>query len=77
MLAQELQADTLIIDERTGYRIAQAQGLHVIGTLTVLLMAKNQGLIPSVKPLLDAMIQRGRWYSQFVYEDFLKKIGKI
>ncbi len=77
MLAKELQADTLIIDERTGYRLAKAQGLHVIGTLTVLLMAKNQGLIASVKPLLDAMIQRGRWYSQFVYDDFLKKIGEI
>lgn len=77
MLAKELQADTLIIDERTGYRLAKAQGLHVIGTLTVLLMAKNQGLIASVKPLLDDMIQHGRWYSQFVYTDFLKKIGEI
>jgi len=77
MLAKELQADTLIIDERTGYRIAKAQGLHVIGTLTVLLMAKNQGFISSVKPVLDAMIRRGRWYNQFVYDDFLKKIGEI
>lgn len=77
MLAKELQADTMIIDERTGYRLAKAQELHVIGTLTVLLMAKNQGLIASVKPLLDDMIQQGRWYSQFVYTDFLKKIGEI
>jgi len=77
ILAKEIQADALIIDERTGYKFAQAQGLHVIGTLTVLLMAKNQGLIASVKPLLDAMIQRGRWYSQFVYDNFLNKIGEI
>ena len=77
VLAKELQADILIIDERNGYLLAKAQGLHVIGTLTVLLMAKNQGLISSVKPLLDDMIQRGRWYSQFVYENFLKKIGEL
>lgn len=76
-LAQELRADTLIIDERTGYMIAKRQGLHVIGTLTVLVMAKQHGLISAVKPVLDTMIQRGRWYSQFVYEDFLKKIGEI
>lgn len=77
MLAKELQADTVIIDERAGYRLAQAQGLHVIGTLTVLLIARNQGLILSVKPLLDNMIQQGRWYSQFVYNDFLQKIGEL
>ncbi|MBW2099803.1 MAG: DUF3368 domain-containing protein [Deltaproteobacteria bacterium] len=77
MLAKELQADTLIIDERTGYMIAKGQRIHVIGTLTVLLMAKKHGLISSVKPLLDDMIRRGRWYSQFVYENFLKKIGEL
>ena len=76
VLAQEIHADTLIIDERTGYQIAQRQGIHTIGTLTVLLMAKQQGIIPSVKPLLDDMIQQGRWYSQFVYNDFLRKIGE-
>ncbi len=29
-LAKELQADAFIIDERTGYKIAKQQGLHVI-----------------------------------------------
>ena len=48
MLAKEIQEDTLIIDERTGYRIARAQNIHTIGTLSVLLMAKKQGLIKSV-----------------------------
>ena len=75
-LAKELQADTVILDERTGYQIAKQQGLHVIGTLTVLLMAKQQGLIPSVRPLLDEMIQKGRWYSQSVYHSFLRQIGE-
>lgn len=77
VLAKELNADTLIMDERTGYLIAQEQGIHVIGTLTVLLMAKAQGFIPAVKPLLDEMIERGRWYSPFVYDNFLKKIGEL
>jgi predicted nucleic acid-binding protein len=75
-LAKELHADTLILDERTGYKIAKQQGLHVIGTLTVLLMAKQHGLIPSVRPILDEMIQKGRWYSQAVYRSFLRQIGE-
>lgn len=77
LLAKELHADALIIDERAGYLIAKAQGLHVIGTLTVLLMAKEHRLIPAVKPLLDEMLRRGRWYSQRVYVDFLTKIGEL
>lgn len=75
-LAKELQADTLILDERTGYMIAKQQGLHVIGTLTVLLMAKQQGYISSIRPILDEMIQKGRWYSQSVYRTFLRQIGE-
>ncbi|MCP4404746.1 MAG: DUF3368 domain-containing protein [bacterium] len=75
-LAKELHADTLIIDERTGYMIAKQQGLHVIGTLTVLLLAKQQGYLSSVRPILDEMIQKGRWYSQSVYHTFLRQIGE-
>lgn len=77
LLAREIKADVLIIDERFGYKIAQSKGLFVIGTLTVLLMAKKKGLIAEVKPLLDQMIQKGRWYSVKVYEYFLKSIGEL
>jgi predicted nucleic acid-binding protein len=77
LLAREIKADVLIIDERLGYKIAQSKGLFVIGTLTVLLMAQKRGLIKKVKPLLDQMIQKGRWYSSKVYEYFLKSIGEL
>lgn len=77
LLAKEINADKLIIDERLGYKIAQTQGLFVIGTLTVLLMAKQDGIITSVKPILDKMINNGRWYSKKVYEHFLKTIGEL
>lgn len=77
LLAREIKADVLIIDERSGYKIAQSKGLFVIGTLTVLLMAKKRGIIIEVKPLLDQMIQKGRWYSSQVYEYFLESIGEL
>ena len=76
LLASEIKADVLIIDERLGYRMAQSKGLFVIGTLTVLLMAKKRGMIKEVKPLFDQMIQKGRWYSSKVYEYFLNSIGE-
>ena len=29
-----------------------------------------------IKPLLDEMIEKGRWYSQKVYDYFLTRIGE-
>jgi len=43
-LAQELNADALIIDEPEGREAARAQGLRVIGTLRVLYDAAEAGL---------------------------------
>jgi uncharacterized protein len=77
LLAKELQADILIIDERMGYRIAQSQGIFVIGTLTILAMAKTDGHIESVKPFMDTLIANGRWYSQRVYDSFLREMGEL
>jgi predicted nucleic acid-binding protein len=77
VVAKEMNADMLIIDERLGYKIAQTQGLFAIGTLTVLLMAKNKGIIKKIKPLLDEMIEKGRWFSPKVYDYFLKSIGEL
>lgn len=77
VLAEEIQADNTIIDENTGYTIAKTYGLNVIRTLSIILKAKESGLISSVKPLMDDMILKGRWYSNHVYHTFLKKAGEI
>jgi predicted nucleic acid-binding protein len=45
LLAQEIGADVLIIDERAGYKEAQNRGLFVTGTLGVLEKAANLGLV--------------------------------
>lgn len=76
VLATELNADILVIDERLGYKIAQSQQLYPIGTLTILELAKKKGLIEFVAPLLDEMISKGRWYSKNVRDNFLKQIGE-
>jgi uncharacterized protein len=57
-LAIELKADDLLIDERLGRREALQLGLSVIGILGILVTAKQRGLIPIVKPVMDALIDK-------------------
>ena len=55
VLAQELRADLLLIDERRARKTALELGLPVTGLLGVLLEAKKAGLISALKPILDQM----------------------
>ena len=50
-LSLETNNSLLIIDEKKGRRIAQELGLKIIGTLGVILQAKERGLIDSVDDL--------------------------
>jgi predicted nucleic acid-binding protein len=63
-LALEQNADLVLIDELTGRKVAQSLQLQVIGTVGILIRAKQMGIIPAVKPILEKMIQRGIRYSQ-------------
>jgi len=51
-LAIELGDVFLILDDRNGRRIAQQMGLKVIGTLGMLLRAKQKGVISEIKPVV-------------------------
>lgn len=44
-LAEVLHADLLLIDERAGFRVAKRRGLRVTGTLGVLDLAAERGLL--------------------------------
>jgi predicted nucleic acid-binding protein len=55
ILAKELPADLILIDERAATRRARALGLTTFGTLGVLLAAKQAGLIVAVKPLMEQL----------------------
>ena len=72
VLAKELNADIVIIDETIGYNIAKLQGLNVKRTLSFLIALKEVGKITSIKPLLDELLQNGRWISKNVYEKILE-----
>ena len=53
----EEKADFLLIDERKGRKIAVYNKINVVGSLGILLLAKQKGLITLVKPFLDKLQQ--------------------
>jgi predicted nucleic acid-binding protein len=77
ILAKELNATRVLIDENLGYKLAKNAGLNVVRTLSILLKAKEAGLIPALKPILDEMVGKGRWYSHSVYQAILERAGEI
>ena len=58
-LALEFQADFLLMDELAGRRVAISLGLKALGTLGILLQAKQRNLIPAVKPLVEQLLAFG------------------
>ena len=59
ILAQEIKADLVIIDDNAARKTAVYLGLPLTGTIGVLLRAKTEGLISKVMPIVDSMEQNG------------------
>ncbi len=70
-LAIYLHADFLLIDETIGRAIAENMGLKIVGLLGILIKAKAEGIIASVKPLVDDLIYKAGFY---IHRDLYDKV---
>jgi len=78
VLAVERQAELLLVDERRGRRMAEALGLRITGLLGVLADAKRAGLIASIKPVLDELIENAKfWIGPDLYREVLAELGEL
>jgi uncharacterized protein len=77
-LAIEKSNFKVLLDEKRARQVAQNYGLHVIGTIGILLLAKDKQVIPNVTPLLDDMIDVARyWVSNSLYQQVLQQAGEL
>lgn len=76
VLAEELGASQLLIDEKAARKVAMARKLPLIGTMGILLLAKRRGLLDSVKNVLDEMQAQGTRISERLYVQVLVLAGE-
>lgn len=61
-----------MLDERKGRRSARALGLTVIGTAGLLILAKQEGRVLQVKPLLDQLERQGMYLGSHLRGEILE-----
>lgn len=76
VLADELKADLVIIDERLARQYVDKAELNLIGTLGVIANAKQVGLIPEARSLIEEMLNKGRWFSMALINRILTELGE-
>jgi predicted nucleic acid-binding protein len=72
-LAKESDAELIILDDQDARETAIAEGLNVVGLLAFLVLAKEEGIIHQVRPLLDALRQQGFFISDDLYHHILRR----
>jgi predicted nucleic acid-binding protein len=76
VLAQEIRGSLLIIDEKRGRRVAKNLRIEIIGSLGILLKAKQKGVIKTVASFLEKIEQTNFRVSKVIKEELLKKANE-
>ncbi len=76
-LAMEQKIGTILLDESDGRSKAKAMGLRPVGVLGILLRAKRDGSLKSIKAAVEALRKdAGFFVDEHLYESVLKEAGE-
>jgi predicted nucleic acid-binding protein len=75
-LALETADNIVILDDWKARKLAERLGISVTGTLGVIIKAKNNGLIPSIKPYLDKIRETNFRISEELEQIALKEANE-
>lgn len=70
--AQAHNCDIVGLDDFQARALAEQMNLRVVGTLGILLLAKRNGLISTVRPLIDAIADYGFRLDATLYQEVLQ-----
>lgn len=75
-LYKHLHADRLLMDDYRARKVARLNGIEVIGSLGVLLRAKESGLIPEIRSLVIAIQAAGVHFGEQLVDEALRMAGE-
>ena len=77
VLALQMKAGRVLLDEREGRRVAKSLGLKVTGVLGILLRARRKGKLSSLREAMDELRKRaGFRIGAALYSDLLRESGE-
>ena len=76
VLASEMNADWVLMDEKKGRRKLSQINIPKIGTLGILLKAKELGLVSTLKPEIEELQRSGFSISPLLVEEILDAAGE-
>lgn len=76
ILYDEMNADYLLIDDNKARLIAESLNVNCIGTLGILLKAKQEGFIKELRPLFENLLSVGRYFSLRLLNNILDRFGE-
>lgn len=77
VLALDIKADILLMDEARGRRVAMSKDISLMGTLGVLLLAKEERHIRAVRPILDELERKDFWISDELRSHVLAQASEL
>lgn len=78
VLAQALviKNSRAILDDGYARAAAQSHGIDQLGTLGVILRAKQAGFVDAAKPILEQLIANGSWLSEKLVREALRRVNE-
>ncbi|MBW8050508.1 MAG: DUF3368 domain-containing protein [Cytophagales bacterium] len=76
ILYEELKADYLLIDDNRARIIAESLDVKCIGSIGLLIKAKQKGLLSDLKPIFEKWIITGRYFSKKLLNKILLQTGE-
>ena len=77
ILAKEMDADLIILDDQNARKYAKHLGLTITGTLGVLIKAKQLGYIPVLNPILTQLLEHHIYISEELILNCLEQAGEV
>ncbi|MCF8365474.1 MAG: DUF3368 domain-containing protein [Bacteroidales bacterium] len=76
ILYEELKADYLLIDDGKARKVAESLNVNCIGSIGLLIRAKQKGFLDELKPIFENWISNDRYFSKHLLNKILIQTGE-